>query len=175
MFNQYSKPCRTAYGSTIGLVLVTIRTTAAAQASSDSASQQSAGQDCTSDSSICTRGLFCLPNSGQAAGSRLVFRQPKENVVCDQAAPCEGSDANAPLACLPKSYLIRRTGEAINFPGKICLKAVGRGSSCDFDKTFLPGLVCGNTGLLIPVCIFATPQAALGQDCSNIDCAENLL
>jgi hypothetical protein len=175
MNNRYIKPRRIVYGSAIGLLLVTILTTAAAQAPSDSASQQGAGQDCTSDASICTRGQLCLPSSGQGAGGSLACRQPRENEVCDQAAPCEGSDANGSLACLPKSHLIPRTGEAINFPGKTCLKAVGRGRSCDFGKNCLPGLVCGNTGLLTPVCIFATPQAALGQDCSNADCAENLL
>jgi hypothetical protein len=175
MYNRYIKTDRIAYGSAIGLLLVTILTTAAAQPPSDSASQQGAGQDCTSDASICTRGLLCLPNFGQAAGGRLVCRQPRENEVCDQAAPCEGSDANGPLACLPKSNLIPHTGEAINFPGKICLKAVGRGRSCDFGISCLPGLSCIGTGLLSSVCIFAIRQASLGQDCSKFDCAGNLL
>jgi hypothetical protein len=178
------KPGQVGYGSTIcGLLLVAILTTAEAQSSSsaktqspyNTATQQGAGQDCTRDSSICTRGLLCLPSSGLSTGGRRVCRRPKENEVCDRAAQCEGSGTSGALACLPRSHLIPRVGEAINFPGKTCVRAVGRGRDCPYGMDCLPGLVCGNTGLLTPVCIYSTPQAALGEDCSKADCAENLL
>jgi hypothetical protein len=183
-------PGLVGYGSTI-LLLASILNSAAAQSSSSVAApsssfaapqsssplatHQGAGQDCTRDSSICMRGLLCLPSFDKSASDRRVCRQPKENEVCDTAAPCEGSGANGSLACLPRIHMIPHTGMAINFPGRTCVRAVGRGRSCEFGVDCLPGLSCGNTGLLTPACIFSTPQASLGQDCSKADCASNFL
>jgi hypothetical protein len=175
MSRRSSKPGLVGYGATFGLLLVTILTTTAAQSSPSNGAQSPAGQDCTSDSSICRRGLLCLPRSDQYAGSGRICRQPKENEVCDAAAMCQDSGPNGTLACLPKGFLIPHTGEAINFPGKTCVRAVGRGRSCYSGIDCLPGLICGNTGLLAAVCVYSTPQATLGQDCSKADCEQDLL
>jgi hypothetical protein len=105
----------------------------------------------------------CVPHLfDQSTGGRRVGRCLKENEGFDTAAHCDGSGANGTLACLPRVHFIPHTGGVINFQGQACVKTVGPGCSCAFGISFLPGVICGNTGILAAYLFYSLDKTQTG-------------
>jgi type II secretory pathway pseudopilin PulG len=149
----------------------------AAASSSSSSTANRGGQDCSQNSAICSPGLLCLPSSGGGGGSsnssnssRRVCRRPQKYEPCGRATPCDDSDPRVALACQP----VFEMGPEPYFPGQTCVQLFGRGQKCDpLFNACRPGLTCGLL-MGLPFCVSAT-RAAVGQDCADTDCADNLV
>jgi hypothetical protein len=181
------KPAHLHRNSSLVVLVIALLASAAAAQSSPSSAQTSnssaapasaaaptgyrTGQDCSQNSAICSRGLLCLPNGG--SGSRRVCRRPKKYEPCGRATPCDNSDPKVALACQRVFDIPARASEPY-FPGQTCVQLFGRGQACDFVfDVCRPNLTCDYV-MGMQVCVSAS-RAAVGQDCSNTDCADKLV
>jgi hypothetical protein len=181
------------WNSSLAVLIIALLATAAAAQPSPSSAQTSnssaaaattaaptgnqAGQDCSQNSAICSPGLLCLPNGGggSSSSSQRVCRRPNKYEPCGRATPCDDSNPNVTLACQRVFEISARASEPY-FPGQTCVQLFERGQPCDFVfNGCRPSLKCDYLVKRHQQVCASPSRASVGQDCSNTDCADDLV